>query len=250
MPARTDVIQRHGAAAPAPPALPPGDAFGLNQQFQTLQGQRSDILGTLAAQRAEIRAAFMNQRSAIQRQEATGVADVESASIGRGVLGSSVDFKGRINVRANASSALADALSARNQALLANRAAQMQANRDFEMGVANIQAQRAALQATQATSEFLAGLGGGGLGGGQGADVSRKEKKQLRALGHDIRDAALAYVRANGSARDDFYDTLMDAWRRRNRMRARFGLSPISRQRLNAYLQDLEEQYDTPGGLA
>jgi hypothetical protein len=249
MPERNDVERRSGI-----PPLGPGDAFGLNAQYQSLIGQRSDILGTLAAQRAEVRAAFLNQRAAIRRGESQGVADVENASIGRGVLGGSVDLKSRLGVRANAATQLADALSARNQALLANRSAAMAANRDFEMGLAGLQAQRAAVQATQVATDFLsnAGLGQGATGLGLGnnpQDVSRKDRRQLRAMGRDIENAARAYALATGSAREQYHDQLMAAWRQRNNVRRRLGLTPISRSRLNQYLQSIVEEVDTPGGL-
>lgn len=257
MPNRDNVTQRKGTR-PVPP-LGPGDAFGLNAQYQTLVGQRSDILGTLAAQRAEVRSAFANQRAAVRRAEALGVADVENAAIGRGVLGGSVDLKARLGVRANAATQLADALSARNQALLANQAARMQANRDFEMGTANLQAQKAAIQSTQVANDFLENLvtgtgggfggGGGGAGGADTPDISKPQKRKLRELGRDVEQAVLVWARASGSARTDFMDAVNDAWRRRNDVRRRFGLAPIPRARLRQYMQDISAQYDTPGGL-
>lgn len=248
MPRRDDTRLRKGAGLPA---ITPDAAFGLNEQLQGLYGQTQGVLGSLKTQRQLIKSAFVNQRSAILRSRQSGLADAEGAAIDRGVLGSTGDFKARSSVRANAASQLAEAMNARSQALLANRTAQMQANSDLQMGVYNLEAQQAAMQSAQAAQDMLINgflapdttenfNDGPGATGGGTPDLSRQERARIKDLTQGIKDYLDRYAAAGPYAQVNILKQLNDAWKQRNRVRAKFGLPPIPKRRLEKLLAAAE----------
>ena len=249
MPRRDGKSSRRGAGV-ALPALDPSAAFGFSEQLQGLYGQTQSTLGALKTQRALIKGAFTNQRAAILRSRQSGLAEAEGAAIDRGVLGSTGDFKARSAVRANAASQLAEAMNARAQALLANRTAQMQANSDLQMGVYNIEAQQAAMQSAQAAQDLLINGflapdttenfndGPGATGGG--TKLSPAEKDRIKDLTQGIKDSIARYADAGPYAQVNILHQLNQAWKQRNRVRAKYGLAPIPKRRLERLIAAAE----------
>lgn len=250
MPNRNNTTARQGALPP----LPADAATAYGFQAEGLTSQKNDTLELLRNQRGLLAEAFKNQRAAINRQRAVGLADAESNAIERGVLGSSGDFRNRLEVRANASSALAEAMAQRDQALLANTAQLMQAKRDFQLGMGNLAISQANDQAALVNQAFLTNSFltpetlAGDNAGTQG--LTNKQQHKLGNLSDSIKDLARLVAQAAPSSRSQFLNQLREAWAKRNQLRKKYGLSPFSQGKLDQLLQQAYEQYQTPGGLA
>lgn len=258
MPDRNKVKRRKGAGSIP---LPADQANIFNQQAQSIVGQRNDLIGTLRTQRSQILSDFGVARSSINRALDAGLADTVNAGIERGILGSSADFKDRIAVRANSAAQLADAMSARNQALLANKAQILAANRDAEMGLLNLQSARAAAKSTQFAQELLVNglmtpdIGGGfgfGGGGGAGPNATKSERKLHQGMEKQsdaIQGLARAWAMAHSSEKAALMRRLQARWRLRNKLRAKAGLAPFSSGRLDQLIARMNQQYNTPGAI-
>lgn len=228
------------------PAMPVESAVAYNRQLQELLGMKRDALQALAQQRAEIRAGYQTARTGIMRERTLGLQDVINQALERGILGSSAELERRIDVTAETGQRLAEALSARNQALLANMAQAMAARRNFAMGLANIAASRAAEQAMLNAQALYAGVGPfaggpgfGGGGGGEAAGLAPRQREALQDITGDIRRMLDLIVTASPPAREKYIGALQDLWRRRNRMRKLYGLRPIPRQRMQELLRSV-----------
>lgn len=237
------------------PSLPPDSAVAYNQQLQQLYLQRQDALQALREQRKEIRAAYETARAGVLRERTLGLQDVINQSLDRGILGSSVDLERRAGVTAETAQRLAEAINARNQALLANLAQAMAARREFAMGLANIAASRAAEQALINAQQFLQGTGpfagGGGFGGGGRAlqALPARAQVRIRDMTRTIQDLFDTIANASAATRQDYIAQLQRLWERRNALRKKYGLKPIPRARMRALLQEALASDETPGGL-
>lgn len=230
------------------PPLPANDALGFNSAFQQLYAQYRDQLGALQSQGTQIQGAFNTQASAIDQQLQQDLSYAEGAAVDRGILGSSTDFKGRTQVRANSASAMAQAINARNQALLQNKQAAIGAARDFQLGTVNLQMSRAAEQAMQTAQAFAensfltpdgAGSGTSALTAGQrrGFQNSRDSIKNL-----------LTQIAVQGPS-DNLMSQLQTVWAQRNKFRQLMGLIPLTNYDMEQAIYQARQKYGHPGRM-
>ncbi len=240
------------------PNLPPDSAVAYNQQLQQLYLQRQDALQALRQQRAEIRTGFRIAKAGIERERNLAMERAVNLALERGLLGGSTDLEQRLGVRAEAAQRLAEAINARNQALLANLAQAMASRREFAMGLANIAASRAAEQALIDAQMFATGMGlyagGAGFGaGGEGdrmrlQDLSKRKQERIRSLSHSIRNVLNSIATTPlGPDRQHYIQQLQALWTARNRLRQQFGLSPVPPERMQELIDQVVAAHKRAG---
>lgn len=246
MPPRIKERQRSATV----PNLSPDAAVAYNQQLQQLYLQRQDALQALREQRAEIRAAFQIARAGIERERNLALEQAVNVALDRGLLGGSVDLERRRDVMAEAAERLAQAINARNQALLANLAQAMAARREYAMGLANIAASRAAEQALINAQQFLEGtgpyFGGAGFGGGPGV-LPPSARKKLSNMTESIQRLFDTLATVPPGTRQEYINRLQELWRERNLLRKKYGLKPVPRSKLRRLLQLALATNESPG---
>lgn len=140
---------------PVAPLLSPGQTAGYAQQLAALQSQyttqRSGIKAQGGAVNAEVKSAYAD----IRANQIASMAEAESAAIANGVVGSSADLGARAGVDIAAGASRADAKAARNNAMMQLRLAQMQAQTDYQSGIAGVAIDKATAQAELANQQFM-----------------------------------------------------------------------------------------------
>ena len=147
----------NGGAVPytgAPP-LPPGQSAAFTGQMAAVQSQYTTALAAIRAQGGAVRGEFQGTMADIQAGRISGTVAAESNALQRGIVGSSADLGARAGVVANAAGQQVDARNAKLTALAGLRVSQMQAGTDYSMGIAGIQADKAAAQAELANQRFM-----------------------------------------------------------------------------------------------
>lgn len=134
--------------------LSPSQSQAYTAQLAALQSNYTNALASIKAQGGTIRAQAQSARADIKTQKIAGISETEGAAIERGILGSSADLGGRAAVIAEAAGQAVDVRTERNAAIAQLRAAQMQAQTDYQMGIAGVQADRAAAQQELANQRF------------------------------------------------------------------------------------------------
>ena len=153
--AGTNQRSKNGGYLPSgAPPLGPAQSQAFTAQMAALQNSYSNALAAIRAQGGEIRGQYQSGLADIKANRIAGTAETEGAALSRGIVGSSADLGGRAAVVAEASGARVDARMARNSALSALRVSEMQAGTDYQMGIAQVAADKAAAQAELANQRF------------------------------------------------------------------------------------------------
>jgi hypothetical protein len=115
----------------------------------------ADRLAALRAQGGLVRGQFQMDKAQVKADAIAGMASAVNSSLDRGMLGSSVDAAGRTGVLAQKASGMQAAIQAKIQGLLGIRTGRIQAANDYYTQLYDIQARKAAEQATLANQAFL-----------------------------------------------------------------------------------------------
>lgn len=233
------------------PPLPPQSAVASNMGLQGLVETYRTMLASLRLQGAAIGGTFKQAKTDIAGALSQNLTDVEAGAIDRGTLGSSTDLEQRIQARADASRALADARAARQTGLGQIALDKQLATTQLNTGLSNWQAQRAAEQSAIATDQLAtgtipgsgatAGSGGGGQGG-TGAATPRLSTEIDHLLNR--LDAIPRGTRGALAIEEQLYAL----WQQRNKARRRAGLPPEPMQKLVRLIRESRENRVAPAG--
>jgi len=134
--------------------LSPTAAAGFSQQAVGLQQTYINALAAIKAQAAAAKGTAKSTFADIKAQRIAGTVGAEADAIGRGIVGSSSDAGARSAVVAEAGTARADAIAARNQALAQLKVSGMQAGTDLQLGLGQLATDKAAAQAELAAQRY------------------------------------------------------------------------------------------------
>ena len=145
----------NNASKAAPPPVSAESAVAYGGQLATAQMTLAERLAALRAQAGLVRGQFQMDRSTVRANAISGMAAAVNSSLDRGLVGSSVDAAGRTGVLAQKAADMQAAIQAKVQGLLGIRTGRISAVNDYYTQYYNIQAQKAAEQATLANQAFL-----------------------------------------------------------------------------------------------
>lgn len=134
--------------------LSPTAAAGFSQQAVGLQQSYVNALAAIRAQAAATKGEAKSTFADIKAQRIAGTVGAEADAINRGIVGSSSDAGARSAVVAQAGTAKADAIAARNSALAQLKVQGMQAGTDLQLGLGQLATDKAAAQAELAAQRF------------------------------------------------------------------------------------------------
>lgn len=136
------------------PPVSPGSAIGFSNQLQGLTMNRAAALASLVAASKAARANFITAKADIRQKRIADTVTAEGSALTAGTLGSSADLKQRARAVAEAANARSTARNQLLQQLSGYKLQALQAQAGYKLGVGQVQSQKAAEQAAQATNEF------------------------------------------------------------------------------------------------
>jgi cell wall-associated NlpC family hydrolase len=140
------------------PLTSPADTAAYYAQLQAMQYGYSTQAAAIRAQRVGVKAALQPTLADIKRSKIQGIADVQEEAIGAGLHGGTAEAEQEIAVKGEAAAARAtaktDVIAQLQQLKLQNQANAGQ----LQMGMANLEASRLALQAQAAASQLSQNL--------------------------------------------------------------------------------------------
>jgi hypothetical protein len=145
----------NNASKAAPPPVSPESAVAYGGQIATAQMTLADKLAALRAQTGLVRGQFQMDKAGVQANAIAGMASAVNSSLDRNMVGSTVDTAGRVGVLAEKASGMQAAIQAKIQGMLGVRTSRIQAANDYYTQLYDIQARKAAEQATLANQAFL-----------------------------------------------------------------------------------------------
>lgn len=156
MPPRNKVKYKSAVHAPS---LSPVDVLSNNKAAQALFGDYRDSIGLLHQQMKIARGRLGQQMHQVRDARFQEVQQVAGAANERGVLGSSMDLLARNQVKDNALNQQQELRNQFAENRLGNLAQQMQARRDYETGILNLQMMKKAMQSQKNADNFFNNIG-------------------------------------------------------------------------------------------
>lgn len=139
-------LSKNPGGAKALPAMSPAQNAAHYAQMQALFAQYQNQLMQLKQERVGLRTGFRQARTDIRGELIGGLSDVQNSNIERGTYGGSAGYQQEIGVRAEADQARAAAKTEMLQGLAYNQIAKQGAATDYQMGLAQLQAEKLAQQ--------------------------------------------------------------------------------------------------------
>lgn len=134
--------------------LGPSAQAGYAQQALALQQSYTAALAGIKASGASTRAEAKSARADIRANRIGGTVAAEADALARGGVGSSADMVARAGVVAEAGTATADVIAARNSQLAQLKIQGMQANADYQLGLGSLATDKAAAEAELAAQRL------------------------------------------------------------------------------------------------
>lgn len=193
-------LSKNTGGAKALPAMSPAQNAAYYSQMQALFSQYQNQLMQLKQERVGLRTGFRQARTDIRGELIGGLSDVQNSNIERGTYGGSAGYQQEIGVRAEADQARAAAKTEMLQGLAYNKIAKQGAAIDYQMGLAQLQAEKLAQQQEQLAAQLernaiISGFErmadsmsdsnkGDGGGGGRGANTYGAGNNETHAVGN------------------------------------------------------------------
>jgi hypothetical protein len=238
--------------APKLPAIPPGEAAAYNHKLRDLFLTFRNTVAGLGIDRASILAAYQSSVAKTGLARVQGLSAASSNAEERGTAGGSVDLTNRIDVKAQAALALADALNVKNVGLGTNELMAAQAQQSLATGKFDLAQDLAAEQSDMANSDFANGTipGGGGGGGAPGGGDSQYTVQDLNRLHSNIDQLFRMYAVVSPHDRQSYLTQIRQLWDRRNSVRKQMGLSAYTADQLQNLLAKYGNQNPNGRGVS